>query len=618
MNFPEFKQYLYDFFRGNGLGDYVVDPGCRIKKNHSKIAKGSGGVSVYAQFSGRKNIGFYLYGAMELRERLGVPVEQEKTKEYVIDDVTVSVKKISSTSKGGCHVVDIETTVKPEELGEDQKLRSVTNQLKSWMEMLINKGVLNKVSTKGRSKRKGVVNSVWMPFNGIVFGAPGTGKSKRLERKRVYTWLKKIDGDEEEIIYAEKSPPDGATRFFEEDKFERVTFYPTYSYAQFVGTYKPVVDDKKEISYKFVPGPFLRLLSEALKNPGSNYLLIVEEINRANAAAVFGDMFQLLDRNSDGMSEYGISLPEDIKKWFKEDAHVKPIMEGEDGEEVAWNGDMLRLPQNFYIWATMNSADQGVFPLDTAFKRRWEFEYIEVDGIGPKLWIETGLGAYSWDALRKAINEKLLTAGKVNEDKLLGPWFLKGDDGDIISAEKFSSKVLMYLWEDAARMCRRQFFSDDIMMLSSLMEKWSKASGCPEEDNETLTGVFRFTGAVKSLKFKANVSAKDNEQKIQIELKKSGDGSIQKDEDDNPLFTVTFNGEEIAYSIDDSTEEGKVILNIDCDKCYGKIEYKSGEKDKDDAETNIRTAPDAGGNAVAPAAKGEGGKDDTDVGTPTA
>ena len=332
------------------------------------------------------------------------------------------------------------------------------------------------------------------------------------------------------------------------------------------------------------------------------------------------DMFQLLDRKSDGLSEYGISLSEDIKRWFKDDAEV-PLSAGvADDKEVAWNGDMLCLPQNFYIWATMNSADQGVFPLDTAFKRRWEFEYTEVDGVGPKLWIATDLGAYSWDALRKVINEKLLTAGKVNEDKLLGPWFLKGEDGDIISAKKFSSKVLMYLWEDAARMCRRQFFSDDIMMLSSLMDKWSKARGCPGEEGETLTEAFRFEG-VKGLKFRTKVSNGMVGNEIKIEVKMGEDGSIQKNDDGYPLFTVTFNEEMLekgkAYS-EDWTEDGNVVLNIDCDKCYGKIEHPLGEKDKDDAETNTRTAGAAGGNAAAPATEGDGGNDDTDVGTPTA
>ena len=469
----------------------------------------------------------------------------------------------------------------------------------------------DKNSSGKRKTGRLLVSSV--PKNLIVFGAPGTGKSHFIENIRKTLPSK-------DVLENEAATDKAGKAFF--SYYDRVTFYPTYSYAQFVGTYKPVVDDKKEISYEFVPGPFLRLLSEALKNPGSNYLLIIEEINRANAAAVFGDMFQLLDRMSDGLSEYGISLAEDIKKWLKDDAKVQPIAVGADDKdkEVAWNGDMLRLPKNFYIWATMNSADQGVFPLDTAFKRRWEFKYIEVDGAGPKnLWIETGLGAYYWDALRKAINEKLLTAGKVNEDKLLGPWFLKDEGNQRISAEKFSSKVLMYLWEDAARMCRRQFFSDKIAMLSDLMDKWSEASGCPGEEGETLTEAFRFEG-VKGLKFRKKVFNHMVGNEIKIEVKKGDDGSIQKNDAGNPLFTVTFNEEMLegkAYS-EEWTEEGNVKLNIECDKCYGEIEYQLGENDKDDAETDTRLAGDAGGNAAAPAAEDGGGKDDTDAGTPTA
>lgn len=240
-------------------------------------------------------------------------------------------------------------------------------------------------------------------------------------------------------------------------KYERVTFHPNYSYAQFVGTYKPVQDsaDENQIKYEYIPGPFMRIYTAAKQNPSQNFLLLIEEINRANVAAVFGDVFQLLDRDENGNSEYPVAASEDIKKY------------------LAKNGiheDELKIPSNMYIWATMNSADQGVFPMDTAFKRRWEFEYIGIDENEDKVkGSEIPISAtkkVNWNDLRKAINNKLITLG-INEDKLLGPFFLSKTvldsafDKGMDFVKLFESKVLMYLFEDAAKMKAKQLFNVD-------------------------------------------------------------------------------------------------------------------------------------------------------------
>ena len=284
----------------------------------------------------------------------------------------------------------------------------------------------------------------------IYFGAPGTGKSHKLKGE------------------VDNSFP---------SRYERVTFYPTYSYAQFVGCYKPTMrprsdDYGEEIAYEFVPGPFLRVLVNALnEKPGENgkkkdWCLVIEEINRANAAAVFGDVFQLLDRDGNGASEYSIAMTEDMKR------HLDKAL-SEDGkkslQELAGEGN-LKIPSNMYIWGTMNSADQGVFPMDTAFKRRWEFEYIGIDeGEGDCAeWTIEGQNL-NWNKVRRFINDLLALHG-VNEDKLMGAHFVKAHD-KVVSAKTFASKVLMYLWEDAARMCRRQMFRD-LLTYSSLVEKW--------------------------------------------------------------------------------------------------------------------------------------------------
>lgn len=305
--------------------------------------------------------------------------------------------------------------------------------------------------------------------NRIIFGAPGTGKSFKLNEDLKTLLNMKNEEDE----------PEGA--------YSRVTFYPDYAYSQFIGAYKPVTDsDGKSICYEFVPGPFMNVLVEALKYSRKAEpkpcLLVIEEINRAKAAAVFGDMFQLLDRDDFGVSLYDIQAPDAVKKYL-----ARPDVLGGLEDEYS----RIRIPDNMFIWATMNSADQGVFPMDTAFKRRWNFEYIGIDENEDRIkgWIEAVEGdpssMISWNRLRKAINEKLVKEYKVNEDKLLGPFFLTGgavetygdrkrkmdsaytdssaEDALIACPEKFrkafKSKVLMYLYEDAARQYRQKLFS---------------------------------------------------------------------------------------------------------------------------------------------------------------
>ena len=299
------------------------------------------------------------------------------------------------------------------------------------------------------------------PRNLIFFGAPGTGKSYQLARL--------------------------AEKCFDKKNVHRVTFHPDYTYAQFVGCYKPITAERtmldedgnetvvSEITYGFVPGPFLETYIAAVQNPDTNYLLIIEEINRANPAASFGDVFQLLDRDEAGRSEYEIAVPREMRAFFETfipeyatNGHIaEPVRLLAEQERLKNEVGRLSLPPNMYIWATMNSADQGVFPMDTAFKRRWDFRYMGINDGSSKLYgITVPVGEpvrmVGWDALRRGINKVLLDAG-VNEDKLLGPFFISPSRlrDTARFTQTFMDKVLLYLFEDAAKTKKSKVFSKE-------------------------------------------------------------------------------------------------------------------------------------------------------------
>ncbi len=442
---------------------------------------------------------------------------------YIFNGLSMSNGKITLAKilqilngvKSNSLLPSLEAKIKEEIVSGNDLIEITEEQYKE-----IEKAILNRIGvTLHKNVEEPISNSIPFSRNRIVFGAPGTGKSFQL--------------NEDSKVFG--------------TNFERVTFHPNYSYAQFVGTYKPTMSepnkkllsdeqqhilsilqdanktsqekydllyenfkdgdltrlpillglftdenfktkkadgtpavgdnsvernhgkairpyvnlpiqgssDEKQIAYQYVSGPFMRIYAAAKQNPNNNYLLLIEEINRANVAAVFGDVFQLLDRNSDGESEYKVAASEDIKKYLAK----KGIYE-----------DELSIPSNMYIWATMNSADQGVFPMDTAFKRRWEFEYIGIDDNEDKVKdYEIPINSnqkVNWNELRKAINTKLIEMS-INEDKLLGPFFLSKTvlENALVNTKNFvklfKSKVIMYLFEDAAKMKVKQLFEID-------------------------------------------------------------------------------------------------------------------------------------------------------------
>ena len=290
----------------------------------------------------------------------------------------------------------------------------------------------------------------------IFYGAPGTGKSHAINELTTG----------KDVI--------------------RTTFHPDTDYSTFVGAYKPTTKsvpvttvigteavpvkgkDGKEmkedkIVYEFVSQAFMQAYVEAWKKyctvqegeePLDEYL-VIEEINRGNCAQIFGDLFQLLDRGDEGFSEYPIKADSDMKKQLKKEfagleiknkESIKDLFKGKDIVAQVLEGEALLLPNNLYIWATMNTSDQSLFPIDSAFKRRWDWYYVPISNAEKNWTIEVNGAKYDWWNFLQAINDRVYDA-TYSEDKKLGYFFCKADDG-IISSSKFVSKVIFYLWND--------------------------------------------------------------------------------------------------------------------------------------------------------------------------
>lgn len=298
----------------------------------------------------------------------------------------------------------------------------------------------------------------------IYFGAPGTGKSYSLNKEK--------------------------DNLFDKDKVERVTFHPNMTYGQFVGVFKPFPDGNN-ITYRYIPGPLIQQVVKALLHPDSAYLLIIEELNRANVSSVFGEVFQLLDRDHNFESEYPIHIGQDIQHYFDNYIYNQPQLQNyvENMKEKISERGGLVLPTNLFIWTTMNSSDQGITPMDTAFKRRWNQKYFGVDGSYDQIEFDkyskiqvakSGVdkldGVISWNDLRQFINSEL-TLLNVPEDKLLGPYFLSKNvllSDENILTRAFMNKVLMYLFDDAAKQYRHKLFALKQMRFSELLDSFEK------------------------------------------------------------------------------------------------------------------------------------------------
>lgn len=274
--------------------------------------------------------------------------------------------------------------------------------------------------------------------NVIFYGVPGCGKSHRIN----------------ELLHL-----DDQVNGLKKEYYKRILFHPEYSYSDFVGQLRPVTKDKN-ITYQFVPGPFTEILRDAYKDQGNKYFLIIEEINRGNAPAIFGDLFQLLDRKDDGASEYNIYNKDILDYFEREWGKEKSSAMAQAVETITRDG--IRIPANLTIFATMNTCDQNVFTLDTAFKRRWRMCRIPNDfNKVPATWEEIKLpnGTISWKNFANAVNDAILNNcndGTAAEDKQLGAFFVK--ENDVKDIRRFAEKVLMYLWDDVAKYDQSQLF----------------------------------------------------------------------------------------------------------------------------------------------------------------
>lgn len=274
-----------------------------------------------------------------------------------------------------------------------------------------------------------------LPFQEIFYGAPGTGKSHSIKDKTKGC----------EVI--------------------RTTFHPDSDYSTFVGSYKPTSkeNDDDVIVYRFVEQAFLQAYTSAWKKYGAannstdpeKVFLVIEEINRGNCAQIFGDLFQLLDRNDYGFSDYPIKADADMKKQLSNSFNglnivlsesINNFYDEKDTISKVISGDILLIPNNLYIWATMNTSDQSLFPIDSAFKRRWNWNYIPIANanLGWKIQIEND--KYDWWDFLVKINSKIGETTN-SEDKKLGYFFCKARN-NVISEHAFVNKVIFYLWND--------------------------------------------------------------------------------------------------------------------------------------------------------------------------
>lgn len=310
----------------------------------------------------------------------------------------------------------------------------------------------------------------------IYYGAPGTGKSHKIK----------------EILSGQN---------VQKENIFRTTFHPDSDYSTFVGAYKPTRGKKplyglnggitvrmkegnrmleeETITYNFIPQAFLNAYIRSYQTTDNVYL-IIEEINRGNCAQIFGDLFQLLDRDEEGKSEYTIKADTDLKAYLEETL-------GTDNEGIK-DGEIC-LPSNLYIYATMNTSDQSLFPIDSAFKRRWDWEYEPIKYKNTDWVIDINGEKFSWVSFQRIVNSRIL-ASTNSEDKMLGDFFVNPHD-KTITDKLFLNKVLFYLWNDVCKDGEGEIFKTSEDKEVSFSELYGN------EGTQTLIKMMEYLGVEK-------------------------------------------------------------------------------------------------------------------------
>ncbi len=419
------------------------------------------------------------------------------------------------------------------------------------------------IRSQSNTKHIANLHHAKFPLQQIYYGAPGTGKS--FELKEITKGYSTI----------------------------RTTFHPDSDYSTFIGAYKPVMQkidlrdssghivegvQEDRIVYTFVKQAFLKAYLGAWQKYAKGdetaepQFLVIEEINRGNCAQIFGDLFQLLDRSDNGFSTYPIEadtdLQNEIRKAFAEGGEYAIVNEldvddavegytsnyGKTLSDDIKSGRVLLLPNNLYIWATMNTSDQSLFPIDSAFKRRWDWRYVKIADAGKGWKIQCGEEYCDWWTFVEKINT-LIAKETSSDDKKLGYFFCKPPkDSDTITEDKFVGKVLFYLWNDV--------FKDGDISLFKVSDE-PEAEICfdafYDSDNKVNVEAIR--------KFLVGVVGEENiKKKEELEEAKYNDDKIVEDEDGNSATSSRRNFDK--FTINDGPECAKNKLAFECIKEY--------------------------------------------------
>lgn len=465
-----------------------------------------------------------------------------------INETIAKIKGVDSFDIYSCvHTKELQDIIDSlnnnEEFKQYEKTGSYqySNALKTYMRFLCAKEIFSNEAKKVKLPSN-------LTLQQIYYGAPGTGKSKTIK----------------DLTFGES--------------VIRTTFHPDSDYASFVGTYKPITEEvvlrdcngkkvideemnevvkEERIAYKFIPQAFLEAYVEAWKKLGSSkkQYLIIEEINRGNCAQIFGDLFQLLDRNEYGFSDYPIVADKDMQKYLEKEFAGWEITNKDEinqlyGEanmvNLIMKGERLVLPSNLYIWATMNTSDQSLFPIDSAFKRRWDWKYVPIregrdkETNAPLNWyINTGDKQYNWWSFISLVN-KLIGSLTNSEDKKLGYFFCKAKDGEI-DADLFVSKVIFYLWNDVFKDYGfdDKDFQDEEGKILSFDRFYEDKNGKTNVDITIVELFLENLGVEKASFNKEEDDDVDDEDSIEEE---SSNSTTEKRSRDNSHYTINGRG----------------------------------------------------------------------------